>query len=325
MLSPSPLQSFLGGLGMPLPVHALLLLNGRVFGISGFMHDSIRGNSESICAVAGLISGGIFVGRLEQSGPTPLPTGLPQLLFSGILVGVGSKLSKGCTSGIAQSKPAAPIYLIVSSSIAATAAFCLTGVVTARVFHSDLPPSGPPTWSLGDIDRQLITYQAIPFSVSMMLYLFARLFPRPKESRPYALLRLITSFSTGLGFAFALRLSNLCDPFRVLSFLLLPLHQAFDPSLLYLAAGALPLSVALYHYARGPDYPQLGGTWAVPKPCAVDARLLAGAALFGTGWGIAGVCPGPGLVNLGRSLSGGSGFTPNFVWVAAVTAAGLLV
>lgn len=95
---------------------------------------------------------------------------------------------------------------------------------------------------------------------------------------------------TGFHFALALRLSGLTDPTRVLSFLLLPFHRAFDPSLAFLAVGALPLNLLLYHYARGNEQPRLGGTWCIPKPGEIDVKLIVGAAIFGVGWGLTGVC-----------------------------------
>jgi len=76
----------------------------------------------------------------------------------------------------------------------------------------------------------------------------------------------------------------------VLSFLLLPVHQSFDPSLAFLAAGAVPVSVFLYHFCLGSEKPRLGGPWTVPKGGQIDAKLIIGAALFGVGWGMAGVC-----------------------------------
>lgn len=92
MSSPTPLQSFLGGLGLTLPVHALMLLNGNVFGISGFLHRAVRGGKEAIVAVTGLVLGGVFIGVLEGSGPKPFTLGLSQVLLSGFLVGLGSKV-----------------------------------------------------------------------------------------------------------------------------------------------------------------------------------------------------------------------------------------
>jgi len=103
--------------------------------------------------------------------------------------------------------------------------------------------------------------------------------------------------------------SDLSNPLKVLSFLVLPLplsspHRGFDPSLAFLAASALPLSLAFYQFGVKPLYakaedgtlveprPRLGGKWSIPRPDQgkIDARLILGSALFGVGWGLAGVC-----------------------------------
>ena len=92
----------------------------------------------------------------------------------------------------------------------------------------------------------------------------------------------MTSFLTAVSFSLALRLSNLTSPQRVLSFLILPFNSSFDPSLAFLAVGALPLATALYRkWGRG----------LCPKNSAkVDWRLVTGAAVFGVGWGMEGIC-----------------------------------
>lgn len=117
-MSPTqPIRSFFGGVGLAFPIHGLLLLNGNVFGISGFFHRALRGDIEAMVAVSGLVLGGIFIGVLEgPAGQVALGT-FPQILVSGFLVGLGTKvysgyehlsfphcscgiqLSNGCTSG----------------------------------------------------------------------------------------------------------------------------------------------------------------------------------------------------------------------------------
>lgn len=104
------------------------------------------------------------------------------------------------------------------------------------------------------------------------------------------LFRTLAFVTTSVHFALALQLSNLTDPLRVVSFLLLPWHRAFDPSLAALAVGALPLAIVLYKYGRGGEVPVCGGKWSIPKGGSVDWRLVGGAAMFGVGWGITGVC-----------------------------------
>ena len=75
-------------------------------------------------------------------------------------------------------------------------------------------------------------------------------------------------------------MSKLVDPRRVLGFLLLPFNIAFDPSLAFLAVGALPLLASLYY----------AGKRKIDSSLVIDARLVVGAALFGVGWGMQGIC-----------------------------------
>jgi hypothetical protein len=76
-----------------MPVYTLLLLNGNVFGISGFLHRAVRGGKEAITAVAGLVSGGVLVGFIEGGGVNAFTVSFPQVLLSGFLVGLGSKVT----------------------------------------------------------------------------------------------------------------------------------------------------------------------------------------------------------------------------------------
>jgi hypothetical protein len=102
----------------------------------------------------------------------------------------------------------------------------------------------------------------------------------PRVFGAYERTRQAVAFCSAFAFALALRLSNLSDPRRVLAFMLTPAHAAFDPSLAYLGIGAIPLASVLYRV----------GSVRVQKKGKVDARLLAGAAMFGVGWGIDGIC-----------------------------------
>ncbi|KAI0043986.1 hypothetical protein FA95DRAFT_1583933 [Auriscalpium vulgare] len=292
-LAPTPLQSFLGGVGLALPVHAFLVLNGGVFGISGFLHRAARGAPAPAAAVAGLVLGGVVVGAIEHDGPRIVDAALAPILASGLLVGLGTKVRvphAHMLAGVARLSP---------RSIAATAVFCTTGVYTTRVLHAGaLPPVAPPDATLG-------AHGPVFFAGSLLAVLAAAALPR---------LAPLTALLTALAFALALRLSNLVDPHRVLAFLALPAHPAFDPSLAFLAAGAIPLAAALYR----------AGAARIAPVGKVDARLLAGAALFGVGWGVEGICPGPALVNFGQALAAGQGAAPLAAWLAAFVVGGRL-
>nr|GAT53269.1 predicted protein [Mycena chlorophos] len=325
---------FLGGLAMSAPVHSLLLLNGSVFGISGFLHRASR-SPEAVASTAGLFLGGIVVGLVEGTGPSIERISLPFLLGSGLLVGIGTKLGNGCTSG----HMLAGLSRLSPRSIVATATFFFTGVLTSHLLHAnDLRGRAPEalSWTLDRTGSKLLALQAIPLLIASVLYIST---PRqtqqdnaaPASASPQAQavhprLRLLASLTTGFEFALALRLSSLSEADKVIAFLLLPgLHEAFDPSLALLALGAIPTAMLLYRYARGSEVPRLGGSWSIPKNREIDAKLLVGAATFGVGWAASGFCPGPGIVNLGRAISTGSNVLPFAAWLAAVVVGGRLV
>ncbi len=89
---PTPLQSFVGGVGLALPVQTLLSLNGKTFGISGFIHGAARGNLEDLMSVLGMIAGGFAVGIIEGATPTIQHTPSFSLILSGLLAGIGAKV-----------------------------------------------------------------------------------------------------------------------------------------------------------------------------------------------------------------------------------------
>ena len=93
MSSPTPVQSFLGGIALALPVHSLLLLNGSILGISGFVHRAVRGDPEAFFSVAAFLAAGFVIGLVE--GPvTPVAQSLQRIALSGLLVGVGTKVRR---------------------------------------------------------------------------------------------------------------------------------------------------------------------------------------------------------------------------------------
>ncbi|THH12523.1 hypothetical protein EW146_g7619 [Bondarzewia mesenterica] len=316
--APTPLQSFLGGIGLALPVHTLLMFNGSVFGISGFLHRAVKGNIEGAASVLGLVLGGVVLGRIEGTGPMVFDPSLSRLIASGLLVGLGTKLGSGCTSG----HMICGLSRFSIRSLVATAAFFTTGVLTTHVLHAGaLPTRGAADLSLGKFGGALLFSSGL----SLLGAVLARyLLPPPASSanepdpkRTSTSHRLITSFLTALSFSFSLHLSNLTSPLRVLSFLMLPPSPSFDPSLAFLAMGALPLATVLYRKWGRPLCPVTNTT--------IDWRLVTGGALFGIGWGIEGICPGPGLVNFGQALATGSGIQPLAIWLASLVAGGLLV
>ncbi len=98
-------------------------------------------------------------------------------------------------------------------------------------------------------------------------------------------------------FGVGLLWSGMANPDKVLGFL--DLAGAWDPSLAFVMAGAIAVGLVAFGWARGRSQSLLGDRLQMPTATHIDWRLVGGSVLFGVGWGIAGFCPGPGLVALG--------------------------
>lgn len=107
----------------------------------------------------------------------------------------------------------------------------------------------------------------------------------------------LTALLAGLVFGFGLILSGMANPAKVLGFL--DLAGRWNPSLALVMGGAIAVGLVAFSVARQRTTSYLGAPMLLPKGRQIDRRLIFGGALFGVGWGIAGFCPGPGLVALG--------------------------
>lgn len=108
---------------------------------------------------------------------------------------------------------------------------------------------------------------------------------------------IVVSLLAGFLFGAGLLVSGMANPAKVLAFL--DVFGAWDPSLALVMAGAVGVGVVGFPFATRRARAALGlpmRMTASPRP--IDQRLLAGAAIFGVGWGLAGFCPGPALVAL---------------------------
>ena len=123
---------------------------------------------------------------------------------------------------------------------------------------------------------------------------------------------LLASWLAGLVFGIGLIVSGMANPAKVLAFL--DLAGKWDPSLALVMAGALTVGTDAFAVARKRAVTFLGTGMKLPVTRDIDRRLIAGSALFGVGWGVAGFCPGPALVALGM------GEVKAMVFVAAMVA-----
>ena len=107
---------------------------------------------------------------------------------------------------------------------------------------------------------------------------------------------IVVSFLAGLLFGAGLLVSGMANPAKVLGFL--DLFGAWDPSLALVMAGAVGVGLVGFAFGGAKERSALGLPMRLPASAPIDRRLVAGAAVFGVGWGLAGFCPGPALVAL---------------------------
>ena len=107
----------------------------------------------------------------------------------------------------------------------------------------------------------------------------------------------LSSLLAGLVFGMGLIVSGMANPAKVIGFL--DLAGRWDPSLAFVMAGAIAVGAIAFALARTRTASLLDAPMKLPSEQRIDRRLLAGALVFGAGWGIAGFCPGPALVAIG--------------------------
>jgi uncharacterized membrane protein YedE/YeeE len=123
-------------------------------------------------------------------------------------------------------------------------------------------------------------------------------------------MNVVSAFLIGLLFGLGLIVSGMSNPAKVLGFL--DLGGSWDPSLAMVMAGAIGVGMIAFRMAGGKASSLLGYPMQLPAIGKIDKRLVYGSALFGIGWGLAGICPGPALTLLGGGAAKG------FLFVAAM-------
>ena len=107
----------------------------------------------------------------------------------------------------------------------------------------------------------------------------------------------LTALLCGTLFGIGLAVSGMTDTAKVLGFL--DLFGSWVPDLVFVMGGAVCVTLVAFRFIMKRDRSLLGELMSLPSNTAIDGRLLAGAAIFGIGWGVYGYCPGPAISALG--------------------------
>jgi uncharacterized protein len=107
----------------------------------------------------------------------------------------------------------------------------------------------------------------------------------------------LAAFLAGLVFGLGLLVAGMADPAKVLAFL--DVFGRWDPSLMLVMGGAIAVAMPAFVWSKRRRAPVLDAAFHLPTSCRIDRPLVIGSLLFGIGWGLVGLCPGPALVLLG--------------------------
>ncbi len=283
-----------------------LAVNGNILGISGIVNgvcsNLVSRNSSPwfwrVVFASGFVGGGALLRSVAPGTLQALPATMSwaRVIGAGALVGFGTSMGNGCTSGHGISG----LTRISVRSVAATATFMASAACTASLgATSDLftsaPTDAPIVTATDAITAALVLLGVLGvFGALVSAMVGPSTVSSDSANHPA---RLATEFTAASAFALALGISGMGRPQQVIAFL--DVHKgSWDPTLAFVMGAALALTVPLYHLRIKSMVPVLNNKLEIPSRTDIDANLVLGAGLFGVGWGLCGVCPGPALINV---------------------------
>ena len=208
-------------------------------------------------------------------------------VIGGLLVGWGTRMGNGCTSG----HGVCGLPRLAPRSIVATMTFMATGFAIATLrYYVPFLTGGP---SFGDNYAHVWRWVALAVLVgSNLVALILVIIGTSKR------LELIISYILGLLFGLGLVVAGMCRISKIQNFLII--GNVWDPSLAFVMFSAVAINFVTFNYIlKKVEKPILAGDsgkYGVPGKGVIDTRLVIGAAIFGLGWGLGGLCPGPGVI-----------------------------
>ncbi|PGH14693.1 hypothetical protein AJ79_02859 [Helicocarpus griseus UAMH5409] len=301
----TPVDTSLGALLLYQGSSGLLQHNGRVFGISSLLSGSVaKPSRDNVPIIAGLVSSILPV---YFFAPSLLPTYPPlgssweaalATLGTGFVVGWGTKNENGCTSG----HMLCGLSRLSPRSTIATGIFFLTALITANIRNAfPACPGGKPCCLPVYPTSRETAFMAAAVVLAQLTntILVPRLLSKTKTSTT------IYNFISGVQFGLGLLISGMASPAKVLGFFSWFDWSKLDPSLaLVMLFGVGPNLLSWlkmkreYGNEKGKKPPTLADRFQLSTATVadIDWRFVAGGIAFGIGWGMCGVCPGPGLL-----------------------------
>ena len=281
----------IGGLIMSISSSLHLLLKGKITGISGTYFKTVKGMEEyyNLCFILGMltISTLNYISTLKE-----YINGLSFLGFaiSGFLTGFGTKMGNGCTSG----HGVCGLPRLSKRSFCAVSMFMTFGIITAHLKKKYNLFSFDDYDFFSKFEIKNINFYALIVCISLYVMILSKTLIQKKINnfRDY-----IISFLIGASFSYGLIKSGMGNRQNVMNFLLI--GENMDISLVFVLSTAVGLNLItfntiIYVIKKPIFHPNL----QLPNVVEIDNKLIVGEIIFGIGWGLGGICPGPALVGL---------------------------
>jgi uncharacterized protein len=335
----------LGGLIIGVSSTGFLVASGKLTGISGIVENSISPGvklDDKLWAwsyVLGLVLAGLAAGAVDRDRLGIAAEVRVSVLVGALFVGFGTRMGCGCTSGHGISGlPRGSLRALVAVCTFMGVAVCAAPMGRALQNVGVFPVVAPlPYWSPTLVVVLLPLMGAV--GVSALLYLYVKwmfaVVPSQltdveepgstawlKESKlQHVAIALVAAFVFGVGLA----ISGMCDPKKVLDFLDFSGPRGWDPSLAGVMASGVVFNAISFHFlhkhgvevmikdGEGDDAVTLNNLlkmWKHPANLHLPPSFISGGVMFGLGWGLTGICPGPALVNLGAGSRVSGAFIP---------------
>jgi uncharacterized membrane protein YedE/YeeE len=319
-----------GGLILAAAILGRYLSTGKAIGCSGLVSPfSMSGISKAaldtkLPLFAGIVATPLVLpylglAHLLPAGGYEVVEGTSRLVLAMLLVGFGSKLGDGCTSGHGLSG----IGRLSVRSVANVCTFMAFGALAATMFNTNAllhvvteTGKGKAVTAVNAIANTVSATQADKALYGKILasafagyatigYLAKNNIIIKRGSQAADIVKSVVHGATGILFGVGLVVSQMVNPAKVSTFLQFT-QSTWDPSLGFVMGAALAAIIpGILIIKNQLNNSTFGDPFKLPDPvtAAIDAKLIVGGAIFGTGWGLAGMCPGPLFVNVGAALS----------------------
>jgi len=285
-----------GGILISLATSFNLLFKGRVTGMSGIFYGLITLNEVMwrIALILGMVwTSSLFryaVGKnswfFDSSENNLKNLSLGGFAFAGYLVGLGTKMANGCTSG----HGVCGLPRLSKRSFIAVGTFCVFGIATATLrYYNNFLYESEIIQTADKLNSELFSMIFFICVSAILFTLFCFLIYKNQweDARDF-----IISFITGVLFSLGLIISGMNRRRKVIGFL--TANADWDPSLMFVLFSAVTLNFILFNLITNKKKaPVFAEKYSFSSNSIIDFRLVVGSAIFGIGWGISGLCPGP--------------------------------